>query len=344
MDKDKQKALEATLKVVEKEFGKGTVMRLSDRAKVQVPVIPTGSLTLDYALGIGGYPRGRIIEIYGQEASGKTTLALMAMAEAQKSGGSVLFIDAEHAFDPEYARLIGVDVEDGNLFIAQPDYGEQALEIMDRFVRSSAVDLIVVDSVAALVPKAELDGAMDDSTVGVHARMMSKALRKLTGAISKTRTVAIFINQVREKIGVMYGNPETTTGGRALKFFASVRLEVRRGETLKEGNTPIGHRIKVKVVKNKLAPPYREAAFDLIYGEGIDRLGELFDLAVQLKIIKKAGSWFSFEGEQLAQGREKSLKVLREDSALRERIERAVMEKLKGEQGGEDGRQEGEAK
>ncbi len=343
MDKDKQKALEATLKVVEKEFGKGTVMRLSDRAKVQVPVIPTGSLTLDYALGIGGYPRGRIIEIYGQEASGKTTLALMAMAEAQKLGGSVLFIDAEHAFDPEYARLIGVDINDENLFIAQPDYGEQALEIMDRFVRSSAVDLIVVDSVAALVPKAELDGAMDDSTVGVHARMMSKALRKLTGAISKTRTVAIFINQVREKIGVMYGNPETTTGGRALKFFASVRLEVRRGETLKEGNTPIGHRIKVKVVKNKLAPPYREAAFDLIYGEGINRLGELFDLAVQLKIIKKAGSWFSFEGEQIAQGREKSLKVLREDSALRERIERAVLEKLKGEQGGEDGRQEGEA-
>ncbi len=343
MDKDKQKALEATLKVVEKEFGKGTVMRLSDRAKVQVPVIPTGSLTLDYALGIGGYPRGRIIEIYGQEASGKTTLALMAMAEAQKLGGSVLFIDAEHAFDPEYARLIGVDINDENLFIAQPDYGEQALEIMDRFVRSSAVDLIVVDSVAALVPKAELDGAMDDSTVGVHARMMSKALRKLTGAISKTRTVAIFINQVREKIGVMYGNPETTTGGRALKFFASVRLEVRRGETLKEGNVPIGHRIKVKVVKNKLAPPYREAAFDLIYGEGINRLGELFDLAVQLKIIKKAGSWFSFEGEQIAQGREKSLKVLREDSALRERIERAVLEKLKGEQGGEDGRQEGEA-
>ncbi len=342
MDKDKQKALEATLKVVEKEFGKGTVMRLSDRARVQVPVIPTGSLTLDYALGIGGYPRGRIIEIYGQEASGKTTLALMAMAEAQKLGGSVLFIDAEHAFDPEYARLIGVDIDDENLFIAQPDYGEQALEIMDRFVRSSAVDLIVVDSVAALVPKAELDGAMDDSTVGVHARMMSKALRKLTGAISKTRTVAIFINQVREKIGVMYGNPETTTGGRALKFFASVRLEVRRGETLKDGNTPIGHRIKVKVVKNKLAPPYREAAFDLIYGEGIDRLGELFDLAVQLKVIKKAGSWFSFEGEQIAQGREKSLKVLREDSALRERIERAVMEKLKGEQGGEDGRQEGE--
>ncbi len=342
MDKDKQKALEATLKVVEKEFGKGTVMRLSDRARVQVPVIPTGSLTLDYALGIGGYPRGRIIEIYGQEASGKTTLALMAMAEAQKLGGSVLFIDAEHAFDPEYARLIGVDISDDNLFIAQPDYGEQALEIMDRFVRSSAVDLIVVDSVAALVPKAELDGAMDDSTVGVHARMMSKALRKLTGAISKTRTVAIFINQVREKIGVMYGNPETTTGGRALKFFASVRLEVRRGETLKEGNTPIGHRIKVKVVKNKLAPPYREAAFDLIYGEGINRLGELFDLAVQLKIIKKAGSWFSFEGEQIAQGREKSLKVLREDSALRERIERAVLEKLKGEQGGEDGRQEGE--
>ncbi len=342
MEKDKKKALEATLKALEKKFGKGTVMRLSDRAGVKVPVIPTGSLTLDYALGIGGYPRGRVIEIYGQEASGKTTLALMAMAEAQKLGGAVLFIDAEHAFDPNYARLIGVNTEDENLLIAQPDYGEQALEIMDDAVRSAAIDLIVVDSVAALVPKAELDGSMDDSTVGVHARMMSKALRKLTAAISKTNTVAIFINQVREKIGVMYGNPETTTGGRALKFFSSIRLEVRRGETLKDGGTPVGHKIKVKVVKNKLAPPYREASFDLIYNEGIDRVGELFDLAVQLKIIKRSGSWFSFGGEQLAQGREKSIKLLKEDENLRRAVENAIFEKLKEEQGGEDGRKEGE--
>lgn len=301
MEKDKEKVLEATIKQLEKDYGKGIVMRLSDKAKVQVPTIPTGSISLDYALGIGGYPRGRIIEIYGQEASGKTTLALMAMAETQKLGGSVLFIDVEHAFDPNYAKIIGVDIEDKKLLISQPEYGEQALGIMEDAIRGGAIDLIVVDSVAALVTKAELEGEMEDQGIGGQARLMSKALRKLTGIISKTGTVAIFINQVREKISqnVYQGPPEITPGGRALKFFSSIRLEVRKGEAIKGPNAEIiGHIIKVKVVKNKLAPPYKTAQFELIYGKGINRIGEIFDLAVELGIIKRAGSWYSYNNEQ----------------------------------------------
>jgi RecA protein len=332
MDKDKEKALEATIRQLEKDYGKGIVMRLSDKAKVQVPTIPTGSISLDYALGIGGYPRGRIIEIYGQEASGKTTLALMAMAETQKLGGSVLFIDAEHAFDPTFAKIIGVDIEDKKLLISQPEYGEQALSIMEDAVRGGAIDLIVVDSVAALVTKAELEGEMEDQGIGGQARLMSKALRKLTGVISKTGTVAIFINQVREKISqnAYQGPPETTPGGRALKFFSSIRLEVRKGETIKGPNAEIiGHIIKVKVVKNKLAPPYKTAQFELIYGKGINRIGEIFDLAVELGIIKRAGSWYSYNNEQLAQGKEKSLDYLKENPELLSKIEAEVREKLK---------------
>ena len=345
MDKDKEKVIESTIKQLEKNYGKGIVMRLSDKAKVQVPTIPTGSISLDYALGIGGYPRGRIIEIYGQEASGKTTLALMAMAETQKLGGSVLFIDVEHAFDPNYAKIIGVDIEDKKLLISQPEYGEQALGIMEDAIRGGAIDLIVVDSVAALVTKAELEGEMEDQGIGGQARLMSKALRKLTGVISKTGTIAIFINQVREKISqnVYQGPPETTPGGRALKFFSSIRLEVRKGEVIKGPNAEIiGHIIKVKVVKNKLAPPYKTAQFELIYGKGINRIGEIFDLAVELGIIKRAGSWYSYNSEQLAQGKEKSIDYLKENPELLSKIETELRENLKEykPQGGENGSEE----
>ncbi|MEO0202177.1 MAG: recombinase RecA [candidate division WOR-3 bacterium] len=344
-ERDKEKILEATIKQLEKNYGKGIVMRLSDKAKIQVPVIPTGSISLDYALGIGGYPRGRIIEIYGQEASGKTTLALMAMAETQKLGGSVLFIDVEHAFDPNYAKIIGVNVEDNKLLISQPEYGEQALAIMEDAIRGGAVDLIVVDSVAALVTKAELEGEMEDMGIGGQARLMSKALRKLTGIISKTGTVAIFINQVREKISqVPYGGPpETTPGGRALKFFSSIRIEVKKGESIKSpSNEVIGHIIKAKVVKNKLAPPYKTAEFELIYSKGINRIGEIFELATQIGIIKRSGSWYSYNDEQLAQGRDKAIEYLRDNPEILNKIEMEVRGKL-GEfkiQGGEDGGEE----
>jgi recombination protein RecA len=336
-EKEKEKALEATIKQLEKDYGKGVVMRLSDKAKLVVPTISSGSLSLDFALGIGGYPKGRIIEIYGQEASGKTTLGLMAMSEVQKNGGSVLFIDAEHAFDPNYARIIGVNVEDQKLLISQPEYGEQALSIVEDSVRGGAIDLIVVDSVAALVTKAELEGEMEEQGIGGQARLMSKALRKLTGIISKTGTIVIFINQIREKIQQSgYGGPpETTPGGRALKFFSSIRLEVRRGDSIKGNNNEIvGHIIKVKVVKNKLAPPYKTAEFELIYGKGINRIGEIFDLAVNQGIIKRAGSWYSYLGEQLAQGREKALDYLRENADILSKIEVDLRQKL-NEKGGE---------
>ncbi len=344
-EKDKEKMIEATIKQLEKSYGKGVVMRLSDKAKIQVPTIPTGSIGLDYALGIGGYPRGRIIEIYGQEASGKTTLALMAMAEVQKNGGSVLFIDVEHAFDPNYAKIIGVNVDDKNLLISQPEYGEQALAIMEDAIRGGAVDLVVVDSVAALVTKAELEGEMEDQGIGGQARLMSKALRKLTGIIGKTGAIAIFINQVREKISQNpYGGPpETTPGGRALKFFSSVRIEVKKGESIKGSNNEvIGHVVKVKVVKNKLAPPYKTAEFELLYGKGINKVGEVFDLAVQLGIIKRSGSWYSYNNEQIAQGRDKAIDYLKENVDLLNKIEAEVREKLKEykPQGGEDGTEE----
>lgn len=341
-EKDKEKVLDATIRQLEKNYGKGIVMRLVDRAKVQVPTVSSGSISLDYALGIGGYPRGRIVEIYGQEASGKTTLALMAIAEVQKLGGSVLFIDAEHAFDPKYAKTIGVNTEDTKFLISQPEYGEQALSIMEDAIRGGAIDLVVVDSVAALVTKAELEGEMEEQGIGGQARLMSKALRKLTGLIAKTGTIAIFINQVREKISQNpYGGPpETTPGGRALKFYSSIRLEVKKGESIKGSNNEIiGHYIKVKVVKNKLAPPYKTAEFELIYGKGINRIGEIFDLAVNMGIIKRSGSWYSFNNEQLGQGKEKALEYLQENEVILRKIETEVREKLKEykPQGGEDG-------
>lgn len=341
-EKDKEKVLDATIRQLEKNYGKGIVMRLVDRAKVQVPTVSSGSISLDYALGIGGYPRGRIVEIYGQEASGKTTLALMAIAEVQKLGGSVLFIDAEHAFDPKYAKTIGVNTEDTKFLISQPEYGEQALSIMEDAIRGGAIDLVVVNSVAALVTKAELEGEMEEQGIGGQARLMSKALRKLTGLIAKTGTIAIFINQVREKISQNpYGGPpETTPGGRALKFYSSIRLEVKKGESIKGSNNEIiGHYIKVKVVKNKLAPPYKTAEFELIYGKGINRIGEIFDLAVNMGIIKRSGSWYSFNNEQLGQGKEKALEYLQENEVILRKIETEVREKLKEykPQGGEDG-------
>ncbi|MCS7245250.1 MAG: recombinase RecA [candidate division WOR-3 bacterium] len=341
-EKDKEKILEATIKQLEKNYGKGIVMRLVDRAKVQVPTVSSGSISLDYALGIGGYPKGRIIEIYGQEASGKTTLALMAIAEVQKLGGSVLFIDAEHAFEPKYAKTIGVDTEDKKFLISQPEYGEQALSILEDAIRGGAIDLVVVDSVAALVTKAELEGEMEEQGIGGQARLMSKALRKLTGLIAKTGTIAIFINQVREKISQNpYGGPpETTPGGRALKFYSSIRLEVKKGESIKGPNNEIiGHYIKVKVVKNKLAPPYKTAEFELIYGKGINKIGEIFDLAVNMGIIKRSGSWYSFNSEQLGQGKEKALEYIQENEEILRKIETEVREKLKEykPQGGEYG-------
>ena len=330
---DKKKALETAMQQIEKMYGKGSIMRYGDGGVTNVECIPTGSLALDLALGIGGLPRGRVIEIYGPESSGKTTLALHVLAQAQKQGGEVAFVDAEHALDPTYARALGVNVED--MLISQPDTGEQALEITEALVRSGAIDVVVVDSVAALVPRAEIEGEMGDSFVGLHARLMSQALRKLTGIIAKTNSIVIFINQLREKVGVMYGNPEVTTGGRALKFYASVRIDVRRVETLKAGGEVIGNRTRAKVVKNKVAPPFREAEFDIMYGEGISALGEMIDLAVKLDLVQKSGSWFSMGEKRLGQGRDAAKQYFRDHPEEAAALEAAVREnfpKLMGAQ------------
>ena len=328
---EKKKALESVFSVIEKEYGTGSIMKLGDANSVDVEVIPTGSLTLDMALGVGGLPRGRVIEIYGPESSGKTTVALHVVAEAQKMGGEAAFIDAEHALDPVYAKKLGVDID--NLIVAQPDTGEQALDIAEALVRSGALDVIVVDSVAALVPKAEIDGEMGDSHVGLLARLMSQALRKLTAVISKSGTVVIFINQLREKVGVMYGNPETTPGGRALKFFSSVRLDVRHGEVIKNGTELIGNKTKVKVVKNKVAPPFKTAEFDILYGEGISKEGNILDFAVENNIIKKSGAWFSYNGEKIGQGRDNVRKYMVENKEFTAEIDRQVRELLKNNSG-----------
>lgn len=324
---EKLKALQAAMAKIEKDFGRGSVMRMGDEQVEDVEVISTGSLALDAALGVGGYPKGRIIEIYGPESSGKTTLAIHAIAQAQKEGGIAAFIDAEHAFDRFYAKKLGVDVDE--LLIAQPDNGEQALEIADQLIRSSAIDIIVIDSVAALTPKAEIEGDMGDNKVGLQARLMSQALRKLTSTISKTNTTCIFINQLREKIGVMFGNPETTTGGNALKFYASVRLDIRRVTTLKDGDTPIGNQVRVKIVKNKVAPPFRKAEFEITFGEGISHVGEIVDLGVELGIIKKSGSWFSYGETRLGQGRDAVKRVIKDNPELTAELEEKIAAALK---------------
>ncbi|MBE6990729.1 MAG: recombinase RecA [Ruminococcaceae bacterium] len=321
---DKKKALATAMQQIEKMYGKGSIMRYGDGQVANVEIIPTGSLALDLALGIGGLPRGRVVEIYGPESSGKTTLALHVLAEAQKLGGEVAFVDAEHALDPTYARALGVNVED--MLISQPDTGEQALEITEALVRSGAIDVVVVDSVAALVPRAEIEGEMGDSFVGLHARLMSQALRKLTGIISKTNTIVIFINQLREKVGVMYGNPEVTTGGRALKFYASVRIDVRRVEALKAGGEVVGNHVRAKVVKNKVAPPFREAEFDIMYGEGISKLSEIIDLAVKLDLVQKSGSWFNMGELRLGQGKDAAKQYFRDHPDEAEALERKVRE------------------
>ncbi len=327
---EKLKALQAAMSKIEKDFGKGSIMRMGDEQVEQVDVIPTGSIALNAALGVGGYPRGRIIEIYGPESSGKTTLAIHAIAEAQKMGGIAAFIDAEHAFDRFYAQKLGVDVD--NLYISQPDNGEQALEIADQLIRSSAIDIIVIDSVAALTPKKEIEGDMGDSAVGLHARLMSQALRKVTATIAKTNTTCIFINQLREKIGVMFGNPETTTGGNALKFYASVRLDIRKVTTLKDGDQPIGNQVRVKVVKNKVAPPFRKAEFEINFGEGISKVGEIVDLGVEYGVIKKSGSWFSYQDAKLAQGRDATKQLLKDNPELCEELEAQIMEAIRNEE------------
>ncbi|MFG2059979.1 recombinase RecA [Micromonospora sp. NPDC048871] len=323
---DREKALDLALAQIDKQFGKGSVMRLGERPVVQTAIIPTGSIALDVALGVGGLPRGRVIEIYGPESSGKTTVALHAVANAQRNGGIAAFIDAEHALDPEYARALGVDTD--ALLVSQPDTGEQALEIADMLVRSGALDIIVIDSVAALVPRAEIEGEMGDSHVGLQARLMSQALRKITGVLNNTGTTAIFINQLREKIGVMFGSPETTTGGRALKFYASVRLDVRRIESLKDGTDVVGNRTRVKVVKNKVASPFKQAEFDIMYGKGISREGSLIDVGVEQAIIRKSGAWYTYEGDQLGQGKEKAREFLRENPDVAAEIEKKILEKL----------------
>ncbi len=334
---NRKEALEMAMSQIEKTFGKGAVMKLGEETRMNVESIPTGSLSLDLALGIGGLPRGRIVEIYGPESSGKTTLALHAIAEAQRLGGDVAFIDAEHALDPVYAKNLGVDVE--NLIVSQPDTGEQALEIAEMLVRSGAIDVIVVDSVAALVPKAEIEGEMGDSHVGLHARLMSQALRKLAGVINKSNTIAIFLNQLREKVGVMYGNPEVTTGGRALKFYASVRLEVRKQELIKQGTEVVGVRTKVKIVKNKVAPPFKEAEFDIMYGEGISKEGSILDVATSMDILQKSGTWYNYGEMRLGQGRENAKKFLKENPQIRDEIEakvRKALEPKHGEKGQEE--------
>lgn len=321
---EKKKALEAALSQIEKQFGKGAVMKLGENAQMNIDVIPTGALSLDIALGIGGVPRGRIVEVFGPESSGKTTVALHMIAEAQKMGGEAAFIDAEHALDPVYAKHLGVDID--NLIVSQPDTGEQALEIAEELVRSGAIDIIVVDSVAALVPKAEIDGDMGDAHVGLQARLMSQALRKLAGVLNKSNTVAIFINQLREKVGVMFGNPEVTPGGRALKFYSSVRLDVRRIDSLKVNNEVVGNRTRVKVVKNKVAPPFREAEFDIVYGEGISKEGNVLDIAVNLDVVEKAGAWFSYNGTKIGQGRENAKQYLKDNPEICNEIEAKVRE------------------
>lgn len=323
---DREKALEAALAQIEKNFGKGSIMRLGDEGRSPVDVIPTGSLALDVALGIGGLPRGRVVEIYGPESSGKTTVALHAVANAQAAGGIAAFIDAEHALDPEYAKALGVDTD--ALLVAQPDTGEQALEIADTLIRSGGIDIVVIDSVAALVPRAEIEGEMGDSHVGLQARLMSQALRKITGALSNSGTTAIFINQLREKIGVMFGSPETTSGGRALKFYASVRLDVRRIETLKEGGEAVANRTRVKVVKNKVAAPFKQAEFDIVYGQGISREGSIIDMGVEHSIIRKSGAWYTYEGDQLGQGKENVRKFMRDNPDLTNEVEKRIKEKL----------------
>lgn len=324
---EKLKVLSAVMDKIEKDFGKGAIMKMSSKAVESVPVIPTGSITLDQALGIGGYPKGRVIEIFGPESSGKTTLAIHAIAEAQKAGGIAAFIDAEHAFDSTYAQKLGVDIDE--LLISQPDNGEQALEIADHLIRSSAIDIVVIDSVAALTPKAEIEGEMGEAKMGLQARLMSQALRKLTASISKTGTVCIFINQLRDKIGVVYGNPETTTGGNALKFYASVRIDIRRMSVIKDGEDQLGTRTKVKVVKNKVAPPFKRAEFDIMFGEGISKIGEIVDLGVDYGVVRKAGSWFSYGDRKIGQGRDAVKELLKNDEELRNEIEAKVREAMK---------------
>ena len=326
VNEEKKRALNSVFEVIEKQYGKGSIMKLGDTTAVDVDVIPTGSMTLDLALGVGGVPRGRVVEIYGPESSGKTTVALHIVAEAQKRGGEAAFVDAEHALDPVYAKKLGVDID--NLIVAQPDTGEQGLEIAEALVRSGALDVIVIDSVAALVPKAEIEGEMGDSHVGLLARLMSQALRKLTGITSKTGTTVIFINQLREKVGVVYGNPETTPGGRALKYFSSVRLDVRKLEAIKNGTEVIGNKTRVKVVKNKVAPPFKEAEFDILYGQGISKEGNILDVAVNLDIIQKSGAWFSFEGERLGQGRDNVRKYMQDNPDFTKDIEEMVRERM----------------
>jgi recombination protein RecA len=325
-EKDREKALDSALAQIERQFGKGSLMRLGDSERVPMEIIPTGSIALDIALGIGGYPRGRIVEIYGPESSGKTTVALHAIASVQARGGLAAFIDAEHALDPDYAAQLGVDLD--NLYVSQPDNGEQALEICDTLVRSGAIDLVVIDSVAALTPRAEIEGDMGDSHMGLQARLMSQALRKMAGALSNTNTTAIFINQLREKIGVMFGSPETTTGGKALKFYSSIRLDVRRIETLKGGTEAVGNRTRVKVVKNKVAPPFKQAEFDIIYGEGISREGSLIDIGVDQGIVRKAGAWYTYEGDQLGQGKENARTFLKDNADLANEIEKRIKEQM----------------
>ena len=322
----RQEALEQALKQIEKQYGKGSVMRLGDEVDTHIKVIPTGSINLDHALGVGGYPKGRVIEIYGPESSGKTTFALHAIASAQKAGGFAAFIDAEHALDPTYAKALGVDID--NLILSQPDSGEQALEIAESLIRSGSIDVLVVDSVAALVPEAELNGDMGDNHVGHHARLMSQAMRKLAGIIDKTNCVAIFINQIREKVGVMFGNPETTTGGRALKFYSSVRLEIRRGEAIKDGTNIIGNVTNIKVVKNKVAPPFKSCSVDIIYGKGISHTGEIVDMATELEILEKSGAWYSYNGEKIGQGRDKTKQYLEANSDVCNEIEQKIREKI----------------
>lgn len=328
---EKLKALKLTMDKIDKDFGKGSVMMMNERPQEPMDVVSTGSIGLDSALGIGGLPRGRVVEIYGPESSGKTTLATHVIAEAQKKGGMCAIIDAEHAFDSSYAQKLGVDID--NLLISQPDYGEQALEIADRLILSGALDVVVIDSVAALVPKGELEGEMGDSKMGLQARLMSQALRKLTATISKTNTICIFINQLREKIGVMFGNPETTTGGNALKFYASVRLDIRRMSQIKDGDEAIGNRVKVKVVKNKVAPPFRTAEFDIVFGEGISKIGEILDMGVEMGVVQKSGSWFSYNGDKLGQGREAVKTLLQDNTALADELEGKIREKIKELQG-----------